>query len=277
MTIVSYLRFLHTMAWIIAAVVVLFRCVPLIRELRAYSGSSKRTNRHKLLRMYQIMIKPWGLVCVGLLLYYGLQYACYLPLKNWNVVYNMTRNDATKMFIGFAAVALAFPLYAIFERLIMKRILKDEYLDYCFWEIELSNHPKPPPKRGQVVVESFKTMRVGQYGWIFVCVLLCIVFAASMAEVDAIRFVSDNGIYLFREDGYQQSILFSEIESIEQAEIIDAYIVTDHNGTKLYVDPEIVAYISEQSGISYEPHPAVRPSGGQSEDHSMIDSPSDGQ
>lgn len=264
MTTVTYLKTFRTMAWIIAVAVMLFRCVPLIRELRAYSGSSRRTSRHNLLRVYQIMVKPWGLVAVGLFLYWGLEQLLLFSIHDLPVVYV---EKFYQMDFGFAAALFAFPVYATIERLVMKRILKSEYLDYCFWEFELSNHPKPPPKRGQVAVESFKTMRVAHYGYIFLGILLSIGFAASVASgTNSLNIVTKDGISAFRADNpahyiipvAEYHIAFEDIQAIRASEKFDSYKVIDIYGRYLYVDPEIVEYVSEQSGISYEPFPNTR-------------------
>lgn len=236
---------------------ILFRCVLLARDVHRFSGVSQRTMRHTVIRMFMLIAKLFGVMLLGLLFYHLLQEGYRLTFPFNGIRYVLHRRY-TNMSFGWAAAALAIPVCAALERLILKIILKDEYMDYAFWDDSAAAIMRTPSGQ-QALLENAKTLPAKHYAYMFVCVIWCVVFALCASDGgSSMCLVCDNGIYDIQSNGYYCYIPFDEVARIEPAVDRSAtwyYYVSAGNQREITVDTVAIPFISEQSGIPYEPFP----------------------
>ena len=103
--------------------VMLIQCISLIRELRQYPGYSIRTGRHNLYRVYQIVLKPLGLTLTFVAVYFGLK---LLYLQTYDASKVVMYDIWPSLYFGFASISICFQLYALLERVVLKRKLNNE-------------------------------------------------------------------------------------------------------------------------------------------------------
>ena len=229
--------------------VMLIQCISLIRELRQYSGYSIRTGRHNLYRVYQIVLKPLGLTLTFVAVYFGLK-LLYLQTYDASevVMYDVWPSE----YFTMSSICICFQLYALLERVILKRKLKTEYLDYVFWDVEVKSKNDRPLMFNESKREQFPLVRGVHYARIFMSIVLGVMFIASGIEsMDFFRAICADQIYEARDDQPDRTLRYRDIVSIEQDEDdSDYYVVRGNAGQEICMnDDSILQYVAQQSGI----------------------------
>ena len=237
---------------IVGICIILLRCLPLIKELKEYKGVSARTGRHDLIRVYQIILKPWGLVLTFFLIYFCLRmmYVCTYD-KQQVVFYDYWPG----MIFGFAAGTLCLPFYEMFERLILMKVLKQEYLDYAFLDVSWKAKPEKPLKRDEIIEERSPFTRFLHYCSLFLVVTLCAFFiAAGYESMSFYRAICSDKIYEARPNDEDVILPYKQITAITQdTEYTDLFVVYGSTGQIVNItDINTLEYLVEQSGIQVQ-------------------------
>lgn len=230
--------------------VMLIQCISLIRELRQYPGYSIRTGKHNLYRVYQLMLKPLGLTLTFIAVYFGMK---LLYVQTYDASKVVMYDVWPSLYFGFASLCICFQLYALLERVVLKRKLKTEYLDYVFWDVEVKPKIDRPLRFNESKREQFPLVRGIHYSRIFMSIVLGVMFIASGIEsMDFFRAICADQIYEARVNQPDRTLRYCDIVSIEQDEDDSGfYVVRGNAGQEICMsDDSILQYVAQQSGVN---------------------------
>lgn len=250
MTGMHRLQLFQAIVVIVGIGIMLMQCLALIGELRKYKGYSVRTGRHNLYRIYQLVLKPLGLTITFTVVYFGLKLMYTQTFDHSNVVmYDVWPS----LYFGIAAFCICFQLYALIERLVLKAKLKDEYLDYVFWDIDIKPHMDRPLGYNESKKEQHGLSKRLHYTRIGISVILGVMFiAAGVESMNFYRAICSDQIYEARCDQPDVILRYKDIASIEpMLGEEDYFVVYGKDGQQVNMRNDyMLQYVSKQSGIS---------------------------
>lgn len=252
MTGMHRLQLFQAIVAIVGIGIMLTQCLSLIRELRKYKGYSIRTGKHNLYRTYQIILKPWGLTIAFIVVYFGLK---WLYLQTYDPSKVIMYDVWPSLYFSIAALCICFQLYALLERVVLKRKLKDEYIDYCFWDIDIKPKMNKPLRLNESKTEQYPMVRWLHITRIGASMILGVFFiAAGIESMSFFRAICSDQIYQATTNEPDVILRYQDILKIElDTEFAERYIVYGNAGQEIYmVDNAILSYVAEQSDMKIQ-------------------------